>query len=258
MAEKYITPENLAHYDSVSRAVSDELYVPKGGGVVISTSKVGKTATITITDDNVDHSISVSDGVDGSDGITFTPAVSTDGTLSWSNAKGVTNPAPINIMGPAGKDGEDGKPGANGSDGKNGTTFTPSVSTAGVLSWSNDGGLSNPNPISIKGPTGDQGPKGADGVYQGIKKNSMSAANATTTINPNEVYVFPTMSSLNITLGAATSMFDEYHFFFTSGSTKTALTLPSTVKLPDDFEIEASKTYEISIANNLLLFKGWA
>ena len=39
--------------------------------------------------------------------------------------------------------------------GANGVTFTPSVSAAGVLSWTNNGGLANPSPISIKGPKGD-------------------------------------------------------------------------------------------------------
>ena len=51
-----------------------------------------------------------------------------------------------------------------GGAGKPGTTFTPSVSEAGVLSWTNDGGLGNPTPVNIKGPKGDQGPKGETGA----------------------------------------------------------------------------------------------
>lgn len=38
-----------------------------------------------------------------------------------------------------------------GEAGKNGVTFMPSVSEAGVLSWTNDGGLANPDPVNIKG-----------------------------------------------------------------------------------------------------------
>lgn len=38
-----------------------------------------------------------------------------------------------------------------GEAGKNGVTFIPSVSEAGVLSWTNDGGLTNPDPVNIKG-----------------------------------------------------------------------------------------------------------
>ena len=37
---------------------------------------------------------------------------------------------------------------------RTGTTFTPSVSSAGVISWTNDGGLDNPSPVNIKGPQG--------------------------------------------------------------------------------------------------------
>lgn len=42
-----------------------------------------------------------------------------------------------------------------GPTGANGVTFTPSVSSAGILSWTNNGGLTNPSPVNIKGPKGD-------------------------------------------------------------------------------------------------------
>lgn len=48
--------------------------------------------------------------------------------------------------------------------GRDGVTFTPSVSAAGDLSWSNDGGLENPKTVNLMGPQGPQGPKGADGT----------------------------------------------------------------------------------------------
>ena len=51
-----------------------------------------------------------------------------------------------------------------GGAGEPGTTFTPSVSEAGVISWTNDGGLENPTPVNIKGPRGDQGPQGETGA----------------------------------------------------------------------------------------------
>lgn len=38
-----------------------------------------------------------------------------------------------------------------------GVTFTPSVSDAGEISWTNDGGLANPATKSVKGPKGDMG-----------------------------------------------------------------------------------------------------
>ena len=59
--------------------------------------------------------------------------------------------------------GQTGATGAAGAKGANGTTFTPSVSSAGVLSWSNNGGLNNPTSVNIKGPQGVKGDAGAQG-----------------------------------------------------------------------------------------------
>ena len=56
-----------------------------------------------------------------------------------------------------------GPKGDTGDTGAAGTTFTPSVSEAGVLSWSNDGGKQNPASVNIKGPKGDTGETGSKG-----------------------------------------------------------------------------------------------
>lgn len=87
-------------------------------------------------------------GAKGESGTTFTPAVSSDGILSWSNNDGKENPPSVNIKGGTG---------ADGAPGQDGTTFTPHVSAAGVLSWTNDGGKQNPASVSIKGPAGAAG-----------------------------------------------------------------------------------------------------
>ena len=50
-------------------------------------------------------------GGTGTNGATFIPSVSEDGTLSWTNNGGLSNPQPVNIKG---KDGEDGSDGADG------------------------------------------------------------------------------------------------------------------------------------------------
>ena len=44
-----------------------------------------------------------------------------------------------------------------------GVTFTPSVSDAGEISWTNNGNLPNPATKSVKGPKGDTGPQGPKG-----------------------------------------------------------------------------------------------
>lgn len=47
-------------------------------------------------------------GTSGKDGATFTPAVSDDGVLSWTNDGGLQNPDPVNIKGPPGEGGAGG------------------------------------------------------------------------------------------------------------------------------------------------------
>lgn len=105
-------------------------------------------------------------GPQGEPGYYYTPSVSTEGDLSWTNNGDLTNPQTVNIRGPQGEQGEaglQGPAGSNGTDGTNGVTFTPSVSAEGVISFTNDGNLSNPTPVDIKGPQGDVGPAGRDG-----------------------------------------------------------------------------------------------
>lgn len=95
------------------------------------------------------------DGAPGQDG--FSPSASvaetaTGATITITDKTGTTTAEIKN-----GKDGAPGKDGTNGkdgADGKDGTTFTPSVSAAGDLSWTNDGGKANPAPINLKGPPG--------------------------------------------------------------------------------------------------------
>lgn len=73
----------------------------------------------------------------GQNGATFTPSVSEDGVISWTNDRELENPEPVNIKGADGKDGKDGvdgytpikgvdyfdgKDGVNGKDGADGYT----------------------------------------------------------------------------------------------------------------------------------------
>ena len=56
------------------------------------------------------------------DGTTFTPSVSDEGVLSWSNSDGKDNPAAVNIKGPKGDPGDKGDKGDPGKDGADGST----------------------------------------------------------------------------------------------------------------------------------------
>ena len=113
-------------------------------------------------------------GEKGDNGATFIPSVDESGNLSWTNDAGLQNPETVNIKGPKGDQGATGAPGATGATGatgaagKDGAVFTPAVSEAGVISWTNNGGLTNPTARSIKGPKGDTGEQGPQGL-QGPK-----------------------------------------------------------------------------------------
>lgn len=84
-------------------------------------------------------------------GATFTPAVSAAGVISWSNDKGLANPASVNIMGPQGPAGATGATGATGPQGPQG----PRGET---------GATGPQGPQGATGPQGPQGPAGADGA----------------------------------------------------------------------------------------------
>ena len=84
-------------------------------------------------------------------GATFTPAVSTAGVLSWTNDKGLANPASVNIMGPQGPQGPQGPMGIAGPTGATGPT-----GPQGEPGAKGDTGAT--------GPQGPQGPAGADGT----------------------------------------------------------------------------------------------
>lgn len=95
-------------------------------------------------------------GDTGDTGATFTPSVSAAGLLSWTNDKGLSNPAAVNIKGPKGDKGNTGNTGATGpvgpqgSTGANGGTYVPSVDTLGVLSWNlNSGTPDNVNIVDL-------------------------------------------------------------------------------------------------------------
>lgn len=131
-------------------------------------TKEGYTKQLPVTSLPTSDSSATPEG--GENGATFTPTVSVDGDLSWTNNKELENPATVNIKGPAGEKGEQGvqgeigPQGLKGDSGENGATFTPAVDEDGNISWVNDKELENPTTVNIKGPKGDAGIDGAQGL----------------------------------------------------------------------------------------------
>lgn len=89
-------------------------------------------------------------------------------------------------------------------------------------------------------------------------RQEMQNTDTEVTLEPNKLYIFPEMTSLTVTLAepSDTNVANEYHFFFTSGSTATTLALNDM--LSDAYSIEANMKYEVSILEGVAYIKGVA
>lgn len=92
---------------------------------------------------------------------------------------------------------------------------------------------------------------------KGDKVTTESATEDAKEIQPNRYYIFGEKQNLTITLAEGKEgKLNEYMFEFTSGTTPTTLTLPESVKWIGSNTIEASKTYQVSIVNNIAVLGG--
>lgn len=73
---------------------------PSLDGTLTITLADGDTESFTIT-----NGTDGTDGTDGTNGATFTPSVSAEGVISWTNDGGLPNPTSVNIKGATGNDG---------------------------------------------------------------------------------------------------------------------------------------------------------
>ena len=113
--------------------------------------------------------------------------------------------------------------GDRGETGSKGATFTPSVSEAGVLSWTNNGGLTNPTPVNIKGPKGDDAViTSADVAGWGFTKNKGTVTSVA--VKMNGVTKGPVTSSGTIDLG--TVLTDASKFATSAQGTKADNAMP--------------------------------
>lgn len=84
-------------------------------------------------------------------------------------------------------------------------------------------------------------------------------SDTTFAVTPNTLHVWGTVGSLTLTLATPTdnTIVNEYMIEFVSGSTATTLSMPSSVEWAEScgaLSVEASKTYQISIVNNIGLW----
>lgn len=82
-------------------------------------------------------------------------------------------------------------------------------------------------------------------------------SDTTITIDPNKIYIWDEVSSLDISLAAgSTTTANHYFFQFKSGSKATTLALPDTVIYIGNSKIEKNKTYQVSILNDIAILGG--
>lgn len=86
----------------------------------------------------------------------------------------------------------------------------------------------------------------------------VTGSGTSVTLDPNKFNVFGEVAELDISFAQGTSgQVNEYHFSFISGSTATVLSLPVDVVMPAVFSVEANRSYEISVINNMGAFNVW-
>ena len=101
---------------------------------------------------------------------------------------------------------------------------------------------------------------GAIPTSAGVSEVTVSTAgDVTQALDAETIYHFTgALSSLTLTFNAAaTGQLAQYHFDFTTGSTAPTLTVPSTVTMPDGFDVKANKRYEIDILNGYGAVMSW-
>lgn len=96
------------------------------------------------------------------------------------------------------------------------------------------------------------------GKMDKISVQNHGTSSTTLSISPNILHKWGTITKLTLTLATPTdtSVYNEYMVQFTSGTTPTTLSVPDTVKWVAEPNIEASKTYQISIVDNIGIIVG--
>ena len=169
------------------------------------------------------------------------------------------------IQGPSGPQGDKGDTGDKGDDGFSPIANVTQTQSGATITITDKNGTTTTEIKNGKdganGKDGTNGTNGKDGTNgKNYSVEIVESTSNTQEIQSNKFYKFGEVSSLNITLAAITdtSVLNEYMFEFTSGSTATTLTLPNTIRWLETPSIEANKTYQCSIVNDIGILVGVA
>ena len=206
----------------------------------------------------------------GTNGATFTPAVDDAGNLSWSNDKGLANPATVNIKGAKGDAGAKGDKG----DPFTYSDFTPEQLAAlkGVKGDKGDKGEKGDS-----GAKGDTGAKGADGQTPNISIGTITTGAAGTNASASISGTTPNLT-LNLTIpkgdkgdkgaqgesinktvsvksSSSTVKLTDESYQYLEGSTNITITLPSISTSTNITEIHlfytCSRAYTLTFPSSI-------
>lgn len=205
-------------------------------------------------------------GPQGEDGVGIASVKQT----TTSTADGGTNVVTVTLSngttstfnvknGSKGSSGSNGTNGKDGADGEDGATFTPSVDSAGNLSWTNNKGLTNPPTVNIKGPKGDAG-EGGGTSGGGGKEVIVPKASYIDELEGNKIYVlnFTTQDLIIGSFSSNTDAYETYDIIFKTVEFLLGgefyLALPESVIWANGIipTIEVDTVYELSIVRTTI------
>lgn len=157
-------------------------------------------------------------------------------------------------QGGQGETGEQGPPGQTGPTGPTGATPNIQIGTVQTLEPGQQATASMTgtpeNPLLNLGI-----PKGKNGDSE-TTVQQMENTNTTVTLQPNILYLFPEMTTLDVTIPETDQ---EIHFFFDSGAAATTFSLQAQGGgqiYTDAYSIDANMRYEVSVLHNVAYIKG--
>lgn len=208
-----------------------------------STQGLVDTYTIYLTDGS-NYTFTVTNGAKGE-----------KGDKGDKGDAGATGPqGPTGETGPQGPVGPAGKDGAQGPKGDIGATPNIQIGTVQTLEPGQQATASMTG--TAESPLLNLGiPKGENGGGE-TTVQQMQNTDTTVTLQPNILYIFPEMATLDVTIPATEQ---EIHFFFDSGATATVFSLQAQGGgqiYTDAYSIDANMRYEVSVLHNVAYIKG--
>lgn len=176
-------------------------------------------------------------GPPGGNGVTFTPDVSEDGVLSWTNNGGLQNPDPVNIKGTPGDPGGKGDPGAPGK-----TAYQYAVDGGYTGTEAEFQALMGSGPWLPENGTADAATKLANSrtIRTNLASTSGAGFNGTANITPGVTGILPVANG-------GTGSSTEKYLPLAGG----AMTGPMTVQAPTAGMNPATKAYVDSKAGGI-------